>query len=300
MSTSRLSTALLIPALALGLACESGGETVNPDEATPPTVTEAVTEEASINGDIDAILAADHRSADNSARDGQRHPKETLAFFGVTPSQTVVELWPGGGWYTEILAPLVRDEGKLIVTNYPTDGDPEAYQTKSGTKFNAKLADNPELYDQVEVVTVSDNLVLAPEGTADVVLTFRNSHGFFRDEKLDSISAAAFAALKSGGVYGVVQHRAADGQDAKKAVKDGYVHEKTIIESAEKAGFKLAEKSELNANPKDTKDHVSGVWSMAPNFSAGKEATDEQKAAHKAKYEGLGESDRMTLKFVKP
>lgn len=242
-------------------------------------------------------LAGTHRSPENAARDRHRHPLETLVFFGVRPESTVVELWPGGGgWFTEVLAPVLREKGKLIATNFDTSGPPDSYQARGGKKFLAKLASNPALYDKVEVVTVKDpaTLVLAPEGTVDVVVTFRNTHGWVEDGIDDKIYMAAFKALKSGGVLGVEQHRAkADVTgEPKEIAKSGYLPEAWVISRVESFGFKLAAKSEVNANPRDTKDYAKGVWTLPPSFELGE--TD------KAKYAAIGESDRMTLKFVKP
>ncbi len=246
---------------------------------------------------LQAVLAGDHRSADNKARDGFRHPQQMLLFFGLRPDATVVELWPGGnGWFTEVLAPFLRERGKLIATNFDTSGPPDSYQSKSGNKFLDKLKADPGRYDKVEVVTVKDTktLSLGPDGSADLVVTFRNTHGWVEDGIEADIYAAAFKVLKSGGVFGVEQHRAKPGPvaDAKKQAETGYLPEEWVIARVEAAGFKLAAKSELNANPKDTKDYEKGVWALPPALQNGE--TD------KAKYQAIGESDRMTLKFVKP
>ncbi|MBL9104301.1 MAG: class I SAM-dependent methyltransferase [Myxococcales bacterium] len=242
-------------------------------------------------------LAGSHRSADNSARDRYRHPLETLLFFGLRQDMTVVELWPGGGgWFTEVLAPVLREKGKLIATNFDTSGPPDAYQSRSGKKFLDKIAGNPQLYDKIEVVTVKDPaaLVLAPEGTVDMVVTFRNTHGWVEDGIDDKIYTAAFKALKSGGVLGVEQHRAkADATgEPKEIAKTGYLPEAWVISRVESFGFKLAAKSEVNANPRDTKDYEKGVWTLPPSYDLGDK--------DRAKYQAIGESDRMTLKFVKP
>jgi predicted methyltransferase len=244
-----------------------------------------------------AALAGGHRSPENSARDGYRHPLETLMFFGLRQDMTVVELWPGGGgWYTEVLAPVLREKGRLIATNFDTSGPPDAYQTKSGNKYKEKLAGNPAVYDKVEVVTVSDPkaLVLAPDGTVDLVVTFRNTHNWVESDIDGAIYGAAFKALKPGGVLGVEQHRAAPGPvaDPKKQAELGYLPEQFVIERILSYGFKLAGKSEANANPRDTRDHEKGVWALPPSLDNGDK--------DRAKYLAIGESDRMTLKFVKP
>ena len=244
-----------------------------------------------------AALDGKHRPPENAARDKHRHPFETLTFFGLRPDMTVVELWPGGGgWYTEVLAPVLRERGKLITTNFDTSGPADSYGAKAGKKFQDKLAGNPGLYDKVQVVTVKDPaaLTLAPDGTVDLIVTFRNTHGWAEDGIEAGIYSAAFRALKPGGVFGVVQHRANPGPvtDIKKQAATGYLPEDWVVERVQAAGFKLAEKSEVNANPKDTKDYEKGVWALPPALDNGE--TD------KAKYVAIGESDRMTLKFVKP
>lgn len=256
----------------------------------------AAADPATVAG-LKAVLAGDHRSPDNKARDAYRHPQEMLLFFGLRPDATVVELWPGGnGWFTEVLAPFLRERGKLIATNFDITGPADSYQTKNGNKFLAKLAADPGRYDKVEVVTVKDTkaLTLGPDGSADLVVTFRNTHGWVEDGIEADIYAAVFKVLKSGGVFGVEQHRAKAGPvaDAKKQAETGYLPEDWVIARVEAAGFKLAAKSEVNANPKDTKDYEKGVWALPPALQNGE--TD------KAKYQAIGESDRMTLKFVKP
>ncbi len=244
-----------------------------------------------------AALAGEHRAPENRARDGHRHPLETLLFFGLRQDMTVVELWPGGGgWFTEVLAPVLRERGKLITTNFDTSGPPDSYQAKSGKKYQEKLASNPAVYDKVQVVTVKDprTLSLAPDGTVDLVVTFRNTHGWVEDGLEPAVYGAAFKALKSGGVLGVEQHRAKPGPvaDIKKQAETGYLPEDWVISRVESFGFKFAGKSEINANPRDTKDYDKGVWALPPALQNGEQ--------DKAKYLEIGESDRMTLKFVKP
>ncbi|HLT40353.1 MAG TPA: methyltransferase [Enhygromyxa sp.] len=299
MPMSRLHKHVTL-SLALGLslvACDKNKtETVSSDDvvAAEKEPTSAQPEFP----DLASVLASPHR-AENAARDAARHPKETLEFFGVERDMTVVELWPGGGWYTEILGPYLRDEGKLIVTNMSTDH--ERYG-KSAKKFQDKLEGAPELYGDVTIVpapTAADQpFELAPEGTVDVILTFRNSHGWFNNGLTELIYGAAFRALEPGGIFGVVQHRAAEGAKPEETAKQGYLPEAQVIAAAQAVGFELVEKSEINANPKDTKNHPAGVWSLPPNLSGaeGKEQTEEEKA----KYSEIGESDRMTLKFRKP
>jgi predicted methyltransferase len=296
--------------LCLPLACEKSSETVTPDEAPPADapVASAAQDAGKLLSDI---LAGDHRDAKNPPRDEYRHPIETLTFFGIQQNHTVVELWAGGGWYTEVLAPLLRDEGRLIVAQYSKTGPEDSYRPRVAKKFEEKLQAHADVYDKVEVVEIPEELPfeLAAEGSVDMVLTFRNSHGWFRKDEQEKVYGMAFKALKPGGVFGVVQHRAnADVADPKASAEKGYVPEAAVISAAEAAGFQLAEKSEINANPKDTKDHPEGVWSLPPSLDVGdavkKDAPEEEKAKAKeeakAKYGPIGESDRMTLKFVKP
>jgi predicted methyltransferase len=231
---------------------------------------------------LKAAVAADHRTVGNVARDVYRHPYETLSFFGIKPTDTVVELAPGGGWYTEILAPYLREQGQL----YAVAG--------ASTRFKAKMDALP-VYGKVKITTfdaAKGQVEIAPPGSADAVLTFRNVHNWMDNGTAQAVFDAAFKALKPGGVLGVEEHRlpAARAQDPK--AKSGYVHEAVVIQFAEKAGFKLAAKSEINANPKDTADHPDGVWTLPPTYAL--------KDKDRAKYQAIGESDRMTLKFVKP
>ncbi len=280
------------------LACDkSQDKSVNADEATPAE--ESAPAERPEVPDLDSVLAAAHR-AEAAARDQYRHPKETLEFFGVAPTMTVAELWPGGGWYTDILGPYLRDEGKLILTNMPTDHERYGERSK---KFADKITGAPDLYGEATIVTAptssEETFELAPEGSVDLVLTFRNSHGWFNNSQTEQIYGAAFRALKPGGVFGVVQHRAAEGANAEETSKQGYLPQALVIEQAQKAGFELVEASEINANPKDTKDYAGGVWTLPPALS-GPERGVEQSDEDKAKHMEIGESDRMTLKFTRP
>jgi predicted methyltransferase len=231
---------------------------------------------------LKAAVAADHRTVGNVARDGWRHPYETLSFFGIKPTDTVVELAPGGGWYTEILAPYLREQGQL----YAADG--------GSVRFKAKM-DSLSVFGKVKITAfdpAKGQLDIAPAGSADAVLTFRNVHNWMNEGKAQAVFDAAFKALKPGGVLGVEEHRlpASRTQDLK--APTGYVQEATVIKFAEAAGFKLAGRSEVNANPKDTADHPDGVWTLPPTYAL--------KDKDRAKYQAIGESDRMTLKFVKP
>jgi len=232
---------------------------------------------------IDKVLSADHRSEANRARDVYRHPKETLAFFGVKPESTVIEVFPGAGWYAEVLAPYLAPGGRYyaMVTQRGKKGTEERF-AKSPIYAKAKIA----------AFAPPNGLEGGPEGGADFVLTFRNVHNLLDDDLFDNYLKAFYSALKPGGVLGVVEHRAKPDAKMKQFIDTGYVTEAYVIKHAEMAGFKLDAKSEINANPKDTKDHPKGVWTLPPTL--------EMKEVDKEKYLAIGESDRMTLRFVKP
>lgn len=245
---------------------------------------------------MDAILAMPHRSTENRARDAWRHPKETLAMFEVFPHQTVIEVTPGGGWYTEVLAPYLRANGQLIAQVFdPASNErARAYYTKSNGELRAKLAADSEVYDRVKVIEVSSSApVLGSPASVDRVLTFRNVHNWTGAGTDRTMFKAFFDVLKPNGILGVVEHRAAPGTDPTVSAKTGYITEAYVIELATEAGFELAQRSEINANPNDTRDYKNGVWTLPPNLrlAEGEDA---------AKYRAIGESDRMTLKFIKP
>ncbi|WP_269619191.1 class I SAM-dependent methyltransferase [Zhongshania sp. BJYM1] len=240
------------------------------------------------------VLDAEHRSEQNRERDKYRHPLQTLLFFGVQPCDTVVELWPGGGgWYTEVLAPIVGDCGKLYTAQFAKDSD-IAYYTKSRKSFEEKLAANPEVYGNISITTLQPPRYsdIAPAGTADKVLTFRNVHNWLKAGVAENVFAAAFKALKPGGILGVVEHRADADASLDTMIESGYVSEKQVIALAESAGFLLLDSSEINANSKDNHHHPKGVWTLPPSLRLGEEQRDH--------YLAIGESDRMTLKFGKP
>jgi predicted methyltransferase len=250
---------------------------------------------ADIDGLLDQALAGSHREARNAARDQYRHPKETLLFFGLRPDMTVVEVWPSGGWWTEILAPVLKDQGKYYAAWYPTQIDGTSdYLKKAEKGFDAKLAAQPNLYGKVIKTSLRapDYVDMVPKGSADMVLTFRNVHNWANAGNAEAMFQAFYAALKSGGVLGVKDHRAKPGTPFQQQIDTGYLTEEYVIGLAEKAGFRLAAKSEINANPKDTKDHPRGVWTLPPTLALGDKDKD--------KYLSIGESDRMTLKFIKP
>ena len=245
--------------------------------------------------DHDALakaVAGAHRAEANKGRDEARHPKETLEFFGFDQNQVVIEISPGSGWYTEILAPAMRGHGKLVAAHFPADS-PSEYAQRVRSEFLAMLAAKPAVYDQVEVIgyTFGAENALGAPGSADLVVSFRNMHGFYRGGNLEKFFADAHAVLKDGGTLGVVAHRAPAGADPEAAKESGYLPQDWLVAQAEAAGFRLAASAEINANPRDTADHPGGVWALPPTFRHGEE--------DRAKYEAIGESDRMTLRFVK-
>ena len=243
------------------------------------------------------ILAMPHRSEANRARDAHRHPQETLAFFDVQPQQTVIEITPGGGgWYTEILAPYLRSNGNLIAQVFDPSSSEKSrdYYKRTNGEYRAKLAANPGLYDRVRVIEANVAApVLGAPASVDRVLTFRNVHNWTAGGNDAAMFKAFFEVLKPHGVLGVVEHRAAPGTDPVVSAKSGYITESYVIKLATDAGFELIDKSEINANPKDTRDHKNGVWTLPPGLRV-------PEGEDKAKYLTIGESDRMTLKFVKP
>ena len=236
-----------------------------------------------------------HRAEGHSARNDSRNPVETLKFFGLNPNMTVVEVSPGGGgWYTEILAPFLRDKGMLYLGSYDPDSTSDYYRGNA-IKFNEKLAAHPKAYDKavIGIFDPAGKMETAPSGSADMVLTFRNTHNWYRSGQAETSFAAMYEFLKPGGVLGVVQHRGKDGETYDG--KAGYMTEAQVVALAEGAGFVLIDKSEINANPRDTKNHPGGVWSLPPVLRL---KDDEQHL--KESMMAIGESDRMTLKFVRP
>jgi len=243
---------------------------------------------------LQKAATGDHRSAENIARNQYRHPVETLSFFGIRPDMTVVEISPGGGgWYTEVLAPFLREKGKLIAANYDSSSETEYYRMNAA-KYLEKLKARPDLYDRVNAIEFAPpkKSELAPAGSADMVVTFRNVHNWIETGNEQQVFAAMFKTLKPGGILGLVEHRGKPDMIGKEWAEKGYVPEAETIRLAEQAGFKLVDKSEINANPKDTKDYPKGVWTLPPSLA--------EKDKDREKYLAIGESDRMTLKFVKP
>lgn len=238
-------------------------------------------------------VANDARSTENTARDQYRNPAQTLKAFKVEANHTVVEIWPGGGWYTEILAPMLKDSGTFYAAHFP-DAEKPAYYQRSRAGFEKKLASNSDAYGAVKMTAFNPagEQTMAPAGTVDRVLTFRNVHNWMGGNNEQNAFNQFFAVLKSGGMLGVVEHRAKPGTSLDDQKASGYVTQDYVINLATKAGFELVVASEVNANAKDTADHPRGVWTLPPRLAMGDE--------DKAKYVAIGESDRMTLLFKKP
>lgn len=247
-----------------------------------------------VSPQLQAAVAGSWRTPANVLRDEYRHPAQTLAFFGLQPKQTVIEITPGGGWYSEILAPYLRDGGKYVAAvvdpaALPAGGGRD-YQQRSRDSLSKKFADAPAQFDRAAEVAYNPAApVLGAPGSADLVLTFRNVHNWRSSGQAEGMFKAFFDVLKPGGTLGVVEHRAK--ADVGADDKSGYVGQAQVIAMAEAAGFKLAGSSEVNANPRDTKDHPNGVWTLPPSNNHDK--------ADATKYKAIGESDRMTLRFVK-
>jgi predicted methyltransferase len=261
--------------------------------ATPALAFDAVTAAA-----VDAAIGGDHRPAEAKARDGARKPREALDFLGFRSDMTVVEVWPGTGWYTQILAPALKDRGTFYAAQY-SPNPRYGYQRRYFGRFLTMLGENPNLYRQVRVthLALPYDLRIAPPGSADMVLTFRNVHNWFSEgygggRFVHLGFQAMFDALKPGGILGIADHRWPDPDTEDPYAENGYISKERIIAAAGTAGFELVAESDILANPKDTHDHPQGVWSLPPSLSSGD--------ADREKYLAIGESDRFLLKFRKP
>jgi predicted methyltransferase len=273
---------------------EQTAQTPPPAETTQPAVADPLV--ASINGEW--------RSADDKSRDEYRHPKEALEFWGLAPGMTVLEVQPGAGWWSDILAPYAKATGGKYYATAADLQNPELSEAarKGRADFEARFAAKPDVYGQVQFVNFGGKSAPLPENTFDLILSARSFHGWMGNGVTDKFLKDFYGALKPGGILAIEQHRANPGQQDPKA-ESGYVTEAYVIEQAQKAGFELVERSEINANPKDTKDHPFGVWTLPPTkrtrpYSEGADAHDPK--FDRTKYDAIGESDRMTLKFRKP
>lgn len=257
-----------------------------PEEAAPGTI-------------LEEVIAGAHRSEAEKSRDIYRHPKETLLFFGAEPTMTIVEIWPGGGWYTNIIAPYLARGGGVY---YGAGLNPKASERAREVvaAFHEKFASDPSLYGTVRLTALDGEEPIAPDASADMVLTFRNVHNWLTAGTAEDNFAKFFAALKPGGVLGVVEHRADPNINPDEEASSGYVREETVKALAKAAGFEFEASSEINANPNDTKDHPFGVWTLPPVRRSSAVRGVENPDFDREKYDAIGESDRMTLKFRKP
>lgn len=276
-----LSVALLFAGMA---HAQQAAQDQPAGDLVPPTSASDFT-----SGQLDAVLAGSWRSEHNKARDVYRHPKATLQFFGLQPDKTVIEITPGGGWYSEILAPLLRDNGHYIAA---VPGGNGAEDRQDADALRAKFKADATEYGKASIAVFNPKApVFGPPGSADMVLTFRNVHNWTMAGNAETMFKAFYAVLKTGGTLGVVDHRAAQGANLDAIKSSGYLPTDYVIKLATDAGFKLDGQSEINANPKDTKNYPKGVWTLPPTLTLGDKDRD--------KYLVIGESDRMTLRFVK-
>jgi len=290
----------LFGAAALAAGCASAPKPgAPPSPAAAPASTAAAAglprTDAATLAALDRVLAGNHRSDAARARDVYRHPRETLEFFGLRQDMTVMEVWPGAaGWYTEVLAPLLRDHGRYIAAG--SDPKVDNRYTQDGIRsLQAKLDGNAALYGKVEVTALQYPGALAPvpPNSVDLIVTFRNLHNWLaRDEAAPAMLKAMYAALRPGGVLGLVDHRADPGAAPDPRAKLGYVNQQFAIDLAKAAGFEFVAASEINANPRDTRDYEQGVWTLPPTWRLGDKDRE--------RYAAIGESDRFTLKFRKP
>lgn len=238
-----------------------------------------------------ATLAGEHRSAEHRSRDAMRHPLEMYTFFGLESDMIVVDIWPTIGWTTEILAPVLRDSGKLVCTHFARDHKDDLCR-RQRAEFEQKLADAPHLYDQVDVQDFGKDLFdYARPNSVDMVITLRNFHNWMWGSYVEPALDSFFRVLKPGGVLGLEEHRGDPSVPQDEHAKTLYVRQDYVIDQVTRHGFVFEESSEINANPKDTKDHPKGALSLPPNYWG---------VEDKAPYDAIGESDRMVLRFRKP
>lgn len=300
-----MKTAVSASLLALAVMAACSPAPADSPEAVAELDTETAAAEApAAESLLDAAIASDLRSPEEKARDEWRHPKETLEFLGIEPDDTVVEIWPGGGWYTNILAPwLASGGGKLVAVLFSPEGIDDAERVERIETNNAKFKSNytDPAFGTIDYSGFSANSgPLTEPGTADAVLTFRNIHNWMAGGYEQKFFDEAYAALKPGGVLGVVEHRLPSTAVQDPEAASGYVHEDYVKTLAANAGFEFAGSSEINANPADTADHPFGVWTLPPVSHQPEEGEDAPEGWDPEAYKAIGESDRMTLKFIKP
>ena len=245
---------------------------------------------------LDSVIKSENRTLSYKERDKYRNPKETLTFFKLKADMKVIELQPSGGnspggWYTEILAPFLKERGLLIAAHFnPKEAE---WRAKMRQTFEKRIKENKDFMKIKMSVLSMPPIQLAEDNSVDMVVTFRNLHNWQKSGYLKEVFEVSYDALKPGGIFGVVEHRAPENFSINQMNKSGYVTESLAIDLAEKVGFVLEEKSEINANPLDSKDHPNGVWNLLPTLKL----NNNQK---KSEYIKIGESDRMTLRFIKP
>lgn len=286
---------LLLALFVAGAWLAASAQVVTAESAEPDQPADALVPPTSASdftaAQLDDVLAGSWRPAANRARDVYRHPKATLQFFGIQPDQTVIEITPGGGWYSELLAPLLHDNGHYIAAEKAPSTDGEARADDSALR--RKFAADPAHFGNATIVSFDPKKpVLGAPASADLVLTFRNVHNWVMSDTAPAMFKAFYTVLRPGGVLGVVDHRAASGATLAAIKGSGYLPTAAVIKFATDAGFTLQDRSEINANPADDHDHPKGVWTLPPTLALGD--TD------RAKYLAIGESDRMTLRFIKP
>ncbi len=277
---------LKVPARALALACLLAAAALIAGCATTTGGRETTASA------LDGILAGSQRTAADRGRDSYRHPKDTLLFFGIRPGMRVLQVWPQTGWYTKIIAPLLQPQGRFVAAVIAPDPGSRFLQARVAA-YRGLLASRPDLYGGAKVVTFPLNgSDVLPPGSVDMVLSFGDLHEWMALGEAQQALATIYRALTPGGVFGVVDNRGdpAVAQDLR--AKNGYVRQDYAIRLIEGAGFRLVASSEVNANPRDTKNYPAGVWTLAPDYRLGN--------IDRAQYEAIGESDRFTLKFVKP
>jgi predicted methyltransferase len=242
---------------------------------------------------IERAVKGSWRSAKNKARDRYRHPLNTLEFFGLKPDMTAIELYPEGGWYTAILAPVLRNHGQLIEAGFSSHSK-SAFQQQMAHALTKKFKAHPKIYGKVKRVRFSPpaHHKLGPAGSADMVLTFRNLHNWMSAGVLNDVFKSVYTVLRPGGIFGIVEHRAKPGANPQQSAKRGRMPVAYVMSQVQKVGFDFVARSSINANPKDTKNYPKGVWTLPPTYALGNK--------NRAKYKAIGESDRMTLKFIKP
>lgn len=294
-----MSTMLRISVLALVAVLAACSKQEEPVAQTPPAAAEPAVENPLL-----LVVNAETRSAEDKSRDQYRHPTQALEFWGLQPGMTILEVQPGGGWWTEILAPYARATGGKYYATAADLDNPELSEgaRKGRADFEARFGGKPDIYGEVRLVNLGAKSAPLPADTFDFILTARSVHGWMGSGIADKVFKDLHGALKPGGILAVEQHRAKPGEQDPKAAS-GYVTEAHVIQLAQNAGFELADRSEINANPADTADHPFGVWTLPPTartrpYSEGPDAHDPK--FDRTRYDAIGESDRMTLKFRKP